>query len=432
MRKLKRIMDGLVLEAVVSTAQAKPKPTVIIDITEYMQEMILDPDAEMAYYSYVMQRTRRIATDKIKTLAVGIETGGFVMYYNPEFVSTLTYKQFCYVIKHELLHIILGHHDRAGEKGNKLDNIAMDLAINSMLGEIDMDLMYPGKPCKDEHGNIVEPFKDFPQGESYEEYYNRLLKQCEKQKKPKPGEGDPIPGGTEGIGGDQENGDTPVSWEGHKMREDSKGEVTEAIAKRVLTDAYKACKAMGKLPGNLERIIEGRLKAKVNWKTQIRRFHGQFHVTGQTYTSKRAHRRYPKLAGIIPGVRNKYSSKLLVALDCSGSCFDENVFRAFLSEIKMIPVPYTLITADTQVQDMVKVRKGKNLRFKQQKGGGGTDFRPVFEYAKKGGYEGVIFLTDMYGSFPDSYNKPTLWVSISGETSAPFGKVIQLKLAEQA
>lgn len=428
-----KIIDTIVWEAsggsllALTVAPGVKKPLKVIHISEYMQEMILDPDAEMAYYSYVMQRTRRVATDKIKTLAVGIEPGGFVMYYNPEFVSGLSYKQFCYVIKHELLHIILGHHSRAGENPTALDNIAMDLSINSMLGDIDMDVMYPGKPCKDENGNIVEPFKDFPQGESYEEYYNRLLDAQKKDKNKKPGEGE---GDFPGLGKAQENGDTPVSWEGHKERAGSEGEASELVAKKVLNEAYKACKAMGKLPQGLQQIIEGRLKAKVNWKTQMRRFHGRFHVTGTRYSNKRPNRRQPELWGVIPGTTNIYSSKLLVVADVSGSCFDPEIFKQFMAEVKKIPCPYTFITCDTAVWDVKKVRKGKNFKFNNPKGGGGTDFTPAFDFAKKYGFEGVIFITDMYGTFPEKYNKPTLWISISDETRAPFGKVVPLKLNE--
>jgi len=394
-----------------------------IDISEYFQAMILDQDAGLAFFSHILQRTRRVPNKDIGTMAIGIDTSGFVLHYNPEFISTLTYEKFVYVCKHELLHAVLGHHDRAGKKPTKLDNIAMDLAINSMLGDIDMELMYPGKP----------PFQDMPQGETYEQYYNRLLKKCKKGK-PKPGdiviEGD-IPGLPSGTGDKQEKGECECNWDGHKKREEAQGEAGDAVARKVINEAWKSCKAQGTMPAGLDRIIQGRMKGKVNWKTQLRRFHGQFHVSGSRLTNKRPCRRAPTKAGIIPGVKNKYTSKILIALDTSGSVGDVQ-FKQFIGEIVRIPIPYSVIMCDAAVQGKeIKVRKGTRLKLGGPKGGGGTDFAPVFEYAAKHGFDGVVYLTDMYGSFPKTYNRPTLWVSTTEVTEAPFGKVINIKIDEQ-
>jgi predicted metal-dependent peptidase len=66
------------------------------------------------------------------------------------------------------------------------------------------------------------------------------------------------------------------------------------------------------------------------------------------------------------------------------------------------------------------------------KGRGGTDFRPVFEYAKKVNANGVIYLTDMMGTFPETCSLRTLWVSTEKDQTAPFGKVIYLPVEESA
>ena len=65
-------------------------------------------------------------------------------------------------------------------------------------------------------------------------------------------------------------------------------------------------------------------------------------------------------------------------------------------------------------------------------GGGGTDFRPVFQMIEDEGIvpEIVIFLTDCYGNFPDDEPPyPTIWASIIdpahlGYYLPPFGDVI--------
>jgi predicted metal-dependent peptidase len=64
-------------------------------------------------------------------------------------------------------------------------------------------------------------------------------------------------------------------------------------------------------------------------------------------------------------------------------------------------------------------------------GGGGTDFRPCFDWIEEKGVvpRTLVFLTDMYGSFPrDAPAYPVLWASTGGRC-APFGEVIPMQSA---
>jgi predicted metal-dependent peptidase len=63
-------------------------------------------------------------------------------------------------------------------------------------------------------------------------------------------------------------------------------------------------------------------------------------------------------------------------------------------------------------------------------GGGGTDFRPVFEHTDEHNedVQCLIYLTDMMGKFPDAEpDYPVMWVSNSKIQEAPFGQVVSLK-----
>jgi predicted metal-dependent peptidase len=64
-------------------------------------------------------------------------------------------------------------------------------------------------------------------------------------------------------------------------------------------------------------------------------------------------------------------------------------------------------------------------------GGGGTEFGPCFEWLEEHGVQpqALVFLTDLYGSFPDfepAY--PVLWAS-TGARHAPFGQIIPMRAA---
>lgn len=65
------------------------------------------------------------------------------------------------------------------------------------------------------------------------------------------------------------------------------------------------------------------------------------------------------------------------------------------------------------------------------RGGGGTDFRPVFNWVEKAGIQpdALVYLTDMMGSFPEKQipSYPVLWGSTSHIDQAPFGDVISIK-----
>lgn len=75
-------------------------------------------------------------------------------------------------------------------------------------------------------------------------------------------------------------------------------------------------------------------------------------------------------------------------------------------------------------------------RFDMPRGGGGTRFYPVFEYAKEcaaAGEEvvGVIYLTDQIGRFPEDQvaevsDIPTLWVNPGAAIEPPFGEVVSM------
>ena len=74
----------------------------------------------------------------------------------------------------------------------------------------------------------------------------------------------------------------------------------------------------------------------------------------------------------------------------------------------------------------------EDLPFKlNPKGGGGTDFRPVFDWVEAEGVRPscLIYFTDLCGTFPDAApDYPVLWV-VFGEVvlDVPFGEVVEVQ-----
>ncbi|MGA3132885.1 MAG: VWA-like domain-containing protein [Terracidiphilus sp.] len=85
---------------------------------------------------------------------------------------------------------------------------------------------------------------------------------------------------------------------------------------------------------------------------------------------------------------------------------------------------------DAEVQRVDTYSAGETLHL-DPVGGGGTDFGPCFDWLNERGIrpQTLAFLTDLYGTFPDSApDYPVLWASIGGHR-ALFGDVIPMHAA---
>jgi predicted metal-dependent peptidase len=121
-----------------------------------------------------------------------------------------------------------------------------------------------------------------------------------------------------------------------------------------------------------------------------------------------------------------------VAVDTSGSV-DEALLGTFLGEVNSMMQQYPnyeidLITADVKIQSHKTFLPGELLDY-EVSGGGGTDFRPVFEYIDQHiDYPTLLlYFTDGQGTFPQyepSYD--LLWI-MPEAVDVPFGEVVVLE-----
>jgi predicted metal-dependent peptidase len=96
-----------------------------------------------------------------------------------------------------------------------------------------------------------------------------------------------------------------------------------------------------------------------------------------------------------------------------------------IREVK--PESTHVVYCDAEVSKVETFDRDELIEFKPE-GGGGTDFRPVFDWVEKEGIEPacLIYFTDLDGTFPDKEPEyPVLWVSV-GRAEAPFGETLQL------
>jgi predicted metal-dependent peptidase len=143
--------------------------------------------------------------------------------------------------------------------------------------------------------------------------------------------------------------------------------------------------------------------------------------------------RHPLARDVVQaGLRSEKPDGIFIALDTSGSV-DKDMLTQFLSEcagILRYLEDVNVMTVDCNEAPIQRVRP-RSLRELKITGGGGTDFRPVFNRLQKERLmpDLLVYFTDGFGEFPATPPKyPVLWVLTrnSGIVPEGFGRVVYL------
>jgi predicted metal-dependent peptidase len=135
-----------------------------------------------------------------------------------------------------------------------------------------------------------------------------------------------------------------------------------------------------------------------------------------------------------PGIRKRRRLNLLVGIDVSDSTNCVELREAFAGELLQIArardTSITVIYANSRIQ-RVEAFNGAPCGAIRYDGGGFTDLRPLFQYAR-GMHPlpaAVIYLTDGIGPAPEEMEFPTLWVlTRDGEKPVPWGVELRLEV----
>lgn len=419
------------------------------------------------FFGSLLMEARIVITEEIPTMAVD---GGETIYVNPKFLSALRVKEIEGCLAHEVLHLALRHFAREEGRERKKWNIATDLAINSFL---------KGEGFHLPRGGAFPSQFGLEEGLSAEEYYNKLKdlpaeggfdehiygecassslgdsaaeemeeegrkekgKEREKGKKGGEGSGKEKEGGREKGAGSKKNKDKDRGLYkekkeeqegGDESREESREKDLAAKWQNALVRAATVARLhQGKLPGGAQSLIEALFKPRLNWKELLRDFVSSTIVIGGVDWF-RPDRRFLQSGIILPSRREK-RIEIIIAVDTSGSISDKEL-TIFFSEINSIlrsagHYSVYLVQCDADIQDIKEINFPETLDVKKVhiKGRGGTDFRPVFEWAIRNCRRPLIYFTDLCGTFPEYFPPfPVLWVTV-GDGKAPFGRVIKME-----
>jgi predicted metal-dependent peptidase len=418
----------------------KPQSAIERKLTRARTQLLLN----QPFFGTLCLRLKLVAGE-LPTMA----TDGRRIVYDPAFVDELTPDELEAVLAHEVLHCALGHHCRRGVRDPRLWNEAADLAINPIL--IGNGFTLPA-------GALLDPsFNDL----SAEEIYARLSRRSRVESNPASDQDQhpTMASRTEAGQGPQEQQSRTRSTStpgavGNGVRRQSSdpggfGEVWDATddqgsrASQVensrqqqewniaAEQAMRSAKSCGREPANLARPISENRQSTQDWRAILREFVAATSPCDYCWTPP--NRRYVASGLYLPSVERAGVGTIVVAVDTSGSIGGEELAQ-FAGEINAIsdeakPAAIHIVYCDAAVQSIQQFGPSEPVEL-EPRGGGGTDFRPVFEWVEVNQIAPacLIYLTDLCcRSYPQAPEYPVLWVTDSRRT-APFGETIRIKL----
>lgn len=359
-------------------------------------------------------------------------TNGREIAWNPAYVEKLGDPQLRFVLLHETLHPGHLHLWRlpADERGNRAGDYEINLVLQEVCarhpGEIEMpeggllDYQYQGMAC--EEILALQPEPDEQDGEGGEGGGESDEGGGESQS----GASDPC--GTFGAPdeGDEGDGSDPAAkaQASQELRDQWEGAVIQA------NQAAQALGA-GEIPGDMQRLLDKMRHQSVDWRREMADFvHDAMSARNDWTRSSRRHALAPV---IYPRKRVDELGKVIFVRDTSGSVNDQQlaVYSALITDcITESGCSGLLIDADANIRAEYELNQWEPCPL-TAKGGGGTDFRPVFNRAEElvamGEHvAGIVYITDLCGSFPDTSEIPTLWLATT-PLVAPFGRTVQIE-----
>ncbi len=350
-------------------------------------------------------------------LATAATDGGRV-YVDPYFLKTLTPEERLFVLAHEVWHCALSHFTRRQGRRPRLWNVAIDHEVNALLRREGLQMPNSAVYFPEHEGRNAEAVYDWLQSQPNLDDDSDLLARgplgddhLDDEAPPEPGVGTIDPDYAPGLSADE----------------------LDRWPERVLAAAQQAERLQADLPAELQRLVEGVRRPTLPWRELLRQF-----VT-RVFGGKRVwlppNRRYVSRGLYLPS-RREERVRVVVALDTSGSTYGD--IPDFVSEMASLMAAFgryevVVVHCDAAVKHVETWTPerppptGEGFRIH---GGGGTDFRPVFDYVRDElePPDCLVYLTDGYGDAPNRPAPyPTLWVlTADGRAPASWGEVARL------
>ena len=356
---------------------------------------------------------------------------GEMMRYNSEYLDRLSVTEVEFMMANGAMHAVLQHQDRASGRTKWLWQTATDYVVNAMLVKnglqppeyANYESKFDGMYAEEVYEILRSEMMDNSQHSMQEEEQkitdtdDTLAENLHMQKEHTPDMNAENTQEEENAEDKEESASTPDTDE---LNEEMKEQFEQIFQK---------LKRQGNLPADLELVVPEYFSHKVDWREFLYGYIASH--AKSTYSFTPPNMKYLYRGIYLPSLSSDLL-RIIVAIDTSGS-IDEILLGTFLGEVSSLMQQYPnyeidLITADAKIQSHKVFLPGEALEY-EISGGGGTNFRPVFEFIDQEiNYPTLLlYFTDGDGRFPEveaSYD--VLWV-MPEVKEVPFGEVVSLE-----
>ncbi len=371
----------------------------------------------------------------------GAVTDAKKLYYNQDYINALDIQQTQFVLAKQALHCALSHFARRQHRIKHRWDLACDYAVNPLLikdglkapPETLVDDGYAGMTAEEiyhyigdldnEDSELDKQSEDLPDDQDNPN-------QDDSDQQPSPGDCDQESQQSpdQGVDDNDEEMDGLAS-QPEALTPQEQEELSVQWQQRLAGAAQSAMQA-GKLGGSMARMVDFMLQPKLPWRMLLARYMTASARDDYSYSRPSSRRGDP---AIFPSLRSSQIN-VAVGMDISGSV-DDKEMNEFLSEIDAIKgnmrARITLLPCDASLAEGAPwiFEPWEEINLPETfKGGGGTDFNPVFEWLddQDQNPDLLVYFTDCKGTFPKvlpSY--PVIWL-VKGKDQPPWGQRVQL------
>ena len=351
--------------------------------------------------------------------------------YNPEIIEGVKDMELSAMLRVEMIRILLQHPYARQPLGCKpmMLQMASDMVISPAY-----NFGFLNMTCPEEYG--------LPIGQHYEWYAKRLCEMGVHRDGDKPSEGNSCTNKQKGedVSEPSKEGNNqaqniiqgslgPEQGQSLEQRlaEDDGADYTalweeDSFQSRLITDIVQSTTQWGSIPGYMVELIKKAADGKIDYRNVLRMFRSSILSQKRRLTRMRPSRRF----GFEQmGSRYDFVTRLLIAIDTSGSVGSEELgryFRIITTFFKYGVQEIDVLMFDCTVQGKpIKLDEAKkNKQEIKVKGRGGTNFQAPVDYVKEyPNYDGLIIITDGYAVTPEvppHLSTKLLWV-IDNENS---------------
>lgn len=374
----------------------------------YSEQLLLKAKSLLTVkYPYFGMLASRLKVEPSESLS-GYASNGKRFIYNVEFLERRSVEEVMFILTNAVMHHVLAHQQRKLNRRGRLWQLATDYAINNLLSKSGLIIPQGANYNKEYEGMYAE------------EIYDALKNDHEL------GEGDAFGESVPQSAMMEQEGEDAGEFANTLGIADEMDAADESQWQYAASIAQEVAQRKGAMPLGLERLGKKVKASDVDWRFEL--YNAVNRHMRNNYAFMPPNKKHIHRGIALPSLTSDTLS-LCVAVDTSGS-IDDALLGAFMEEFKSImqnfpSVKIELIIADAKVHAHHTFISGDKMDF-PLKGGGGTDYRPTFDYVEANlpMTTMLLYFTDGEGSYPRiPPNYEVLW-ALSRKAKVPFGRAL--------